>query len=90
MRGSVVRSWLLELAAEALKGNPKLEGIAPFVADSGEGRWTVIESIEKAVPTPTITAAVQYRFRSRQENSWASRFLNVVRNQFGGHDIKKS
>lgn len=89
MQGSVVRSWLLELAAEALKKNPTLEGIAPFVEDSGEGRWTVVESIEKAVPTPTITAALQYRFRSRQESSYASKFLNVVRNQFGGHAIKK-
>jgi 6-phosphogluconate dehydrogenase len=89
MQGSVVRSWLLELAADALKKNPTFEGIAPFVADSGEGRWTVIESIEKAVPTPTITASLQARFRSRQENSYASRFLNVVRNEFGGHAVAK-
>lgn len=89
MQGSVVRSWLLELGAEALEKDPTIAGVAPFVTDSGEGRWTVIESIEKAVPTPTITAAVQYRFRSRQENSYAARFLNVLRNQFGGHEIKK-
>jgi 6-phosphogluconate dehydrogenase len=90
MQGSVVRSWLLELAADALKKNPTFDGIAPFVEDSGEGRWTVIESIEKAVPTPTITASLQARFRSRQESSYACKFLNVVRNEFGGHAIKKA
>jgi len=89
MQGSVVRSWLLELAADALRKNPTFEGIAPFVEDSGEGRWTVIESIEKAVPTPAITASVQARFRSRQESSYAARFLNVVRNEFGGHSVVK-
>jgi 6-phosphogluconate dehydrogenase len=88
MQGSVVRSWLLELAADALRKNPTFEGIAPFVEDSGEGRWTVVESIDKAVPTPTITASLQARFRSRQDNSYAARFLNVVRNEFGGHDVK--
>jgi 6-phosphogluconate dehydrogenase len=86
-QGSVVRSWLLELAADALRKNPTFESIAPFVEDSGEGRWTVMESIEKAVPTPTITASLQARFRSRQENSYAARFLNVVRNEFGGHAV---
>ena len=89
MKGSVVRSWLLELGADALKKNPTFEGIVPFVQDSGEGRWTVVESIDKAVPTPTITAALQYRFRSRQESSYAAKFLNVLRNEFGGHEIKK-
>lgn len=88
MKGSVVRSWLLELAADALKKNPTFEGIAPWVEDSGEGRWTVIESIEKAVPLPTITASLQARFRSRQESSYAAKFLNVVRNEFGGHAVK--
>ncbi len=90
MKGSVVRSWLLELAADALAKNPTFEGIAPFVEDSGEGRWTVIESIERAVPTPTITASLQARFRSRQDNSYGARFLNVVRNEFGGHAVKKA
>ncbi len=90
MKGSVVRSWLLELAADALKKNPEFTGIAPWVEDSGEGRWTVVESIDKAVPAPTITAALQARFRSRQENSYASRFLNALRNEFGGHAVKKS
>jgi 6-phosphogluconate dehydrogenase len=89
MQGSVVRSWLLELAAGALAKNPAIEGIAPYVEDSGEGRWTVIESIEKAVPTPTITASLQARFRSRQESSYGARFLNVLRNEFGGHAVKK-
>lgn len=89
MQGSVVRSWLLELAADALKENPTLEGIGAWVDDSGEGRWTVVESIDKAVPMPTITAALQYRFRSRQEHAYSAKFLNVLRNQFGGHAVKK-
>jgi 6-phosphogluconate dehydrogenase len=90
MKGSVVRSWLLELAADALKKNPAFDGIAPWVEDSGEGRWTVVESIDKAVPTPTITASLQARFRSRQENAYGPRFLNALRNEFGGHAVKKS
>jgi len=88
-RGSVVRSWLLELAAEAMRKNPSFEGVAPWVEDSGEGRWTVVESVERAVPAPTITAALQARFRSRQENSYAARFLNALRNEFGGHEVRK-
>ena len=87
LKGSVVRSWLLELAADALSKNPSFDGIAPFVVDSGEGRWTVIESIEKAIPTPVITAALQMRFRSRQESSYGARFLNALRNEFGGHAV---
>jgi len=88
--GSVVRSWLLELLHSALEQHgSQLDDIAPYVEDSGEGRWTVIESIEKAIPTPTITASLQARFRSRQENSYGARFLNVVRNEFGGHAVKK-
>ena len=90
MQGSVVRSWLLELAADALRKNPSFEGIAPWVEDSGEGRWTVVESIDKAVPLPTITASLQARFRSRQENAYGPRFLNALRNEFGGHAVKKS
>ncbi len=90
MQGSVVRSWLLELAADALKRNPSFDGIAPWVEDSGEGRWTVTESIEKAVPLPVITASLQARFRSRQENAYGPRFLNALRNEFGGHAVKKS
>ena len=90
MQGSVVRSWLLELAADALKKNPSFDGIAPWVEDSGEGRWTVVESIDKGVPLPTITASLQARFRSRQENAYGPRFLNALRNEFGGHAVKKS
>jgi 6-phosphogluconate dehydrogenase len=90
MQGSVVRSWLLELAADALKKNPSFQGIAPWVEDSGEGRWTVVESIDRGVPLPTITASLQARFRSRQENAYGPRFLNALRNEFGGHAVKKS
>jgi 6-phosphogluconate dehydrogenase len=90
MQGSVVRSWLLELAADALKKNPSFDGVAPWVEDSGEGRWTVVESIDKGVPLPTITASLQARFRSRQENAYGPRFLNALRNEFGGHAVKKS
>ncbi len=89
MQGSVVRSWLLELAADALKKNPSFDGIAPWVEDSGEGRWTVVESIDRAVPTPVITASLQARFRSRQENAYGPRFLNALRNEFGGHAVVK-
>ncbi len=89
MQGSVVRSWLLELAADALRKNPSFDGIAPWVEDSGEGRWTVVESIDRAVPMPVITASLQARFRSRQENAYGPRFLNALRNEFGGHAVVK-
>jgi len=89
MQGSVVRSWLLELGATALKENPKLEGIKPFVNDSGEGRWTVEAAVELAVPAPAITAALFARFESRQSDSFAMKYLNALRNQFGGHTIVK-
>jgi 6-phosphogluconate dehydrogenase len=88
-QGSVVRSWLLELTAEALLRNPTLEGMAAYVEDSGEGRWTVEESIQTAVPAPTIYAALMMRFRSRQDNSFGARMLSVMRNAFGGHAVKK-
>jgi len=87
--GSVVRSWLLDLAARALQDNPRLEGIEPWVEDSGEGRWTVQESVESAVPAPVITLALMARFRSRQPRSFADRLLAALRNQFGGHAIKR-
>jgi 6-phosphogluconate dehydrogenase len=87
--GSVVRSWLLDLAARALQENPRLEGIEPWVEDSGEGRWTVQESIENAVPAPVITLALMARFRSRQPRSFGDRLLAALRNQFGGHAIKR-
>ncbi|MDX2159809.1 MAG: decarboxylating 6-phosphogluconate dehydrogenase [bacterium] len=87
--GSVVRSWLLDLTANALNENKALDGIAPWVADSGEGRWTVQESIDLDVPAPVITLSLMMRFVSRQENSYAARLLAAMRNQFGGHAIKK-
>lgn len=88
--GSVVRSWLLDLTANALEENPTLEGIAPYVPDSGEGRWTVIESIDLAVSIPVIALSLQQRFASRDEDSYANKMLSAMRNQFGGHAIKKS
>ena len=87
--GSVVRSWLLDLTANALQENPDLNGIMGWVADSGEGRWTVFESIDLDVPAPVITSALQARFTSRQDESFAAKLLAAMRNQFGGHAIKK-
>jgi 6-phosphogluconate dehydrogenase len=87
--GSVVRSWLLDLTANALEKNPTLKGIAPFVADSGEGRWTVWEAIELGVPAIVITASLMERFRSRDADSFVDKLLAAMRNQFGGHEIKK-
>ncbi len=84
-QGSVVRSWLLELAQAALHKDPRLEGLAPFVEDSGEGRWTVDSAVELAVPAPVLTLALMERFRSRQDNSFADRLLAALRNEFGGH-----
>ena len=88
--GSVVRSWLLDLSAQALQRNPALDGIAPFVEDSGEGRWTVAEAIALDVPAPVITLALLERLRSRQSNSFSDRLLAAMRNEFGGHAIKKT
>lgn len=87
--GSVVRSWLLDLTANALKENPSLEGIKGWVADSGEGRWTVFEAIDQDVPAPVITMSLMMRFISRQDDSFAAKMLSAMRNQFGGHAIKK-
>jgi len=87
--GSVVRSWLLDLSAQALQRNPALDGIAPYVEDSGEGRWTVAEAIALDVPAPVITLALLERLRSRQSNSFSDRLLAAMRNEFGGHAIKK-
>jgi 6-phosphogluconate dehydrogenase len=89
MHGSVVRSWLLELSAGFLKENPKLDGLKGYVQDSGEGRWTVLDAIDKAVPLPTLTAALFTRFRSRQTDSFAEKMLAAMRNAFGGHAVKK-
>jgi len=85
--GSVVRSWLLDLAALALAEDQELEHIAPYVSDSGEGRWTVFEAIDQDVPAPVITLALLARLRSRDEESYADRMLSALRNQFGGHAI---
>lgn len=88
--GSVVRSWLLDLTANALADDQDLSDIRPWVADSGEGRWTVIEAINQAVPAPVITMALFQRFVSRQDNSYAAKLLAAMRNQFGGHAVRKS
>ncbi len=86
--GSVVRSWLLDLSAAALSEDPELESLESYVDDSGEGRWTVQESVDLAVPTPVITLSLQARFRSRQEQPFGGRLLAAMRNQFGGHAVK--
>ncbi|HXS73400.1 MAG TPA: decarboxylating 6-phosphogluconate dehydrogenase [Rhodanobacteraceae bacterium] len=86
--GSVVRSWLLDLTADALKKNPNLEGIAPYVVDSGEGRWTVAEAIDLDVAAPIITASLIARLRSRDEDSFSDKLLSAMRNEFGGHEMK--
>jgi 6-phosphogluconate dehydrogenase len=88
--GSVVRSWLLDLLSDALAKNPEMAGIAPFVADSGEGRWTVNEAIDLNVPAPVITASLIERLRSRDTESFSSKLLSAMRNEFGGHPIKKA
>jgi 6-phosphogluconate dehydrogenase len=87
--GSVVRSWLLDLTAQALAENPTLEGIGPSVADSGEGRWMVAEAIAADVPCPVITLSLLERIRSRVQDSFGNRILAVMRNKFGGHAISK-
>jgi len=86
--GSVVRSWLLDLLHDALSKNPDFSGIKDWVADSGEGRWTVQEAIDRDVPAPVITLALQARFRSRQDASYAAKVLAALRNEFGGHAVK--
>ena len=88
--GSVVRSWLLELAARALAEDSDLSDLQGYVEDSGEGRWTLNEAIERGVPLPALTAAVFTRFRSRDNNPFAERLLAALRNQFGGHPVKKA
>ena len=94
--GSVVRSWLLDLAAralahdQALAENPTMDGIAPYVSDSGEGRWTVAEAIDLDVPAPVITHSLIARLRSRDAEGFGDRMLAALRNQFGGHAITKA
>jgi len=86
--GSVVRSWLLDLTADALKGDQELTAIAPYVADSGEGRWTVMESVEQGVAAPVLTLALQARFRSQDATGYSYKLLSMMRNGFGGHAVK--
>jgi 6-phosphogluconate dehydrogenase len=87
--GSVVRSWLLDLTAQALRDNPVMEGIAPYVTDSGEGRWTVIEGVELGVPLPVISASLDRRFRSQDAEPFADKLLAMMRHEFGGHAVKE-
>jgi 6-phosphogluconate dehydrogenase len=87
--GSVVRSWLLELTARALADDAELAGLRGYVEDSGEGRWTLQEGVDRDVPMPALTAALFTRFRSRQQDTFAERMLAALRNQFGGHSVKK-
>ena len=87
--GSVVRSWLLDLTADALEKNPTLEGLEAYVADSGEGRWTVFEAIDLNVSAPVITESLIRRIRSREENNFTDRMISIQRNAFGGHAVKK-
>ena len=87
--GSVVRSWLLNLAARALADDADLDGVAPYVQDSGEGRWTVAEAIELGVATPVITSALEQRFASREAENFGNKLLNALRNQFGGHELQR-
>jgi 6-phosphogluconate dehydrogenase len=87
--GSVVRSWLLDLTANALSEDQELSDIVGYVADSGEGRWTVFEAIDLDVPVPVLTHSLMARFVSRQNESYAAKLLAAMRNQFGGHAVKK-
>lgn len=89
-QGSVVRSWLLELCERAFVKDPELKQLKAYVDDSGEGRWTVDEAVAHAVPVPTIAASLFARFTSRQESSFAMRVLAALRNEFGGHAVKKA
>jgi len=88
--GSVIRSWLLDLIANALKEGDDLDGIAPWVADSGEGRWTVFEAIDQDVPAPVITLALLVRLASRQDESYAAKLLAAMRREFGGHAVRET
>jgi 6-phosphogluconate dehydrogenase len=87
--GSVVRSWLLELTESALAENPTLKGIEPWVADSGEGRWTVTEALDLNIPAPVITLALEQRLRSREADPFTEKLLAMMRNKFGGHEVKR-
>src|SRR5205807_9150835 len=86
--GSVIASWLLDLTSDALRKNPALSGVAAYVEDSGEGRWTVEDGLAKSVPTPTIAASLYTRFRSREVEPFSEKLLASMRHEFGGHAIK--
>ena len=88
-QGSVVRSWLLELAERAFQSDPQLENIRGYVEDSGEGRWTVMEAMDRNVPAPVLTLSLQARFSSRQSESFSAKVIAALRNEFGGHAVKK-
>ena len=87
-QGSVVRSWLLELLEDAFRNDPRLETISGYVEDSGEGRWTVLEAIDRSVAMPTISAALFRRFSSRQSDAFSLKLLAALRKEFGGHAVK--
>ena len=88
--GSVVRSWLLDLSADVLADNQNLDNVEPFVADSGEGRWTALEGIEQGVPTPVMSLALMARFSSQGKQDFSSKLLAMMRNRFGGHAVRSS
>jgi 6-phosphogluconate dehydrogenase len=88
--GSVVRSWLNELAVDAFAKDANLSGLKGYVADSGEGRWTVAEAIEEDVPAPVITLSLLMRLRSRQDDSFSAKVIAALRNEFGGHAVKST
>jgi 6-phosphogluconate dehydrogenase len=87
-QGSVVRSWLLELAERALEHDPGLQNIVGYVEDSGEGRWTILEAIERDVPATVLAYSLFARFRSRQVESFGAKLIAALRNEFGGHSVK--
>ncbi len=89
-QGSVVRSWLLELLERAYEDDPQMASITGYVEDSGEGRWTVMESINESVPAPVIALSLMMRFRSRQDDTYSGKILSALRNQFGGHAVQKA
>jgi len=90
LHGSVIRSWLLELISDILAGDQDLRNIEPWVADSGEGRWAVVEAMDLDVPAPVITLSLQKRIESRVEEDYSAKLLAAIRNRFGGHEIKQT
>ena len=88
--GSVIRSWLLDLSANVLASDQDLDDVQPFVADSGEGRWTALEGIEQGIPTPVMSLALMARFASQGSQDYSAKLLAMMRNQFGGHDIRST